>query len=155
MRAHIIHSAAIALPAFACFLFGARGLAHAAEPLRLADVVEQARQSNPQIRASRERAGALAAVPRRAAALDDPTVSYELWNAPDFRPDRADNNIIRLSQKLPFPGKRALAGTMAEDEAEAARASFSKRRRRSGLMANSQGRTFRAISRPRRGSFAR
>jgi cobalt-zinc-cadmium efflux system outer membrane protein len=122
MRAHVIRSLPGTLPALAGFLFGATGLVHAAEPLRLADVLEQARQSNPQIRAARERAAALAAVPPRVAALDDPTVSYELWNAPDsFRADRADNNIIRLSQKLPFPGKRALAGTMAEDEAEAAR----------------------------------
>ncbi len=101
---------------------GAAGLAQAAEPLRLADVLELARQNNPQIRAARERAAAASATPRRVAALDDPTLSYELWNAPDsFRPDRADNNIIRLSQKFPFPGKRALAGAMAEGDAEAAR----------------------------------
>lgn len=95
--------------------------ASAAEPLRLEDVLKQARQDNPQLQAARQRAAAAASVPTRVSALDDPTVSYEEWNAPDsFRPDRADNNIIRLSQKFPFPGKRRLAGAMAERDAEVA-----------------------------------
>jgi len=55
-------------------------------------------------------------------ALDDPTFSYEMWNAPNpVRVDRADNNILRLSQKVPFPGKRALAGEVAVREADMAR----------------------------------
>jgi cobalt-zinc-cadmium efflux system outer membrane protein len=100
---------------------GAVSLARAAEPLRLADVLDEAERKNPQIRAARERAAAMAAVPDRVAALDDPTFSYELWNAPDsFRPDEADNNIFRLSQRLPFPGKRRLAGEAATRDAEVA-----------------------------------
>lgn len=59
-------------------------------------------------------------MPTRARALDDPTFSYELWNSPDFRPDRADNNILRLGQKLPFPGKRGLAGDVAARDADVA-----------------------------------
>ena len=95
--------------------------ADALEPLRLANVIEQARQENPQLRAAQQRAKAAAAIPPRVSALDDPTVSYEEWNAPNsFRPDRADNNIVRLAQKFPFPGKRRLAGTMAEQDAEVA-----------------------------------
>ena len=59
-------------------------------------------------------------------ALDDPTFSYEVWNAPDpVRVDRADNNILRLSQKIPFPGKRALAGEVAVREADMARSESS------------------------------
>ena len=38
-----------------------------------------------------------------------------------FRMDRADNNIFRISQKLPFPGKRRLAGAVAEREADVSR----------------------------------
>lgn len=90
--------------------------------LRLADVLEQAHERNPEIRAARDRAAAAAAVPGRVRALDDPTFSYEVWNAPQpFRVDRADNNILRLSQKVPFPGKRALAGEVAGREADMAR----------------------------------
>jgi cobalt-zinc-cadmium efflux system outer membrane protein len=93
----------------------------AAVPLRLADVLEQARDRNPEIRAARARAAAAAAVPGRVRALDDPTFSYEVWNAPNpVRVDRADNNILRLSQKVPFPGKRALAGEVAMREADMA-----------------------------------
>ena len=93
----------------------------AAVPLRLADVLEQARDRNPEIRAARARAVAAAAVPGRVRALDDPTFSYEVWNAPNpVRVDRADNNILRLSQKVPFPGKRALAGEVAMREADMA-----------------------------------
>jgi outer membrane protein TolC len=93
-----------------------------AEPLRLGEVLAEARAHNPAIRAAEERARAAAAVPARVSALEDPTFSYEAWNAPDsLRFDRADNTILRLSQKVPFPGKRALAGTVAEHDAEVAR----------------------------------
>jgi outer membrane protein, heavy metal efflux system len=94
--------------------------ADAAERLRLADAIAEARARNPALAAAHARATAAAAVPTRVRALDDPTFSYELWNAPDFRPDRADNNIFRLGQKLPFPGKRALAGDVAARDADVA-----------------------------------
>lgn len=91
-------------------------------PLRLGDVIAAAEAANPTIGAARERARAAAAMPARVSAWDDPTVSWESWNFPDsFRLDHADNNIIRLSQKIPFPGKRGLAGAVAEREAEVAR----------------------------------
>ena len=93
-----------------------------AAPLRLDDVIAEAEAANPTIRGARERARAAAAMPARVSAWDDPTVSWESWNFPDsFRLDHADNNIIRLSQKIPFPGKRALAGAVAERQADVAR----------------------------------
>ncbi len=93
--------------------------AQLAEPLRLADVIAAARQANPELHAARELAKAAAAAPARVSAYDDPTFVYESWNAPgSFRVDEADNNIFRISQKIPFPGKRGLAGKMAEHEAE-------------------------------------
>ena len=89
--------------------------------LTLGDVLQAARENNPELRAASERAKAMAAMPAQAAAWDDPTFTYELWNAPDsFRPDRADNNIFRVAQKIPFPGKRGLAGEVAKHEAERA-----------------------------------
>jgi outer membrane protein TolC len=99
---------------------GATG--NAPPPLRLAAVVEEARERNPELRAARERARAAASVPERVRAYDDPVVSWEAWNFPDsFAIDRADNNIVRLSQKVPFPGKRTLAGTAAERDADVVR----------------------------------
>src|SRR5262245_50743541 len=92
------------------------------QPLRLDDVIAAAEAANPTILAARERARAAAAMPARASAWDDPTLSWESWNFPDsFRLDHADNNIIRLSQKIPFPGKRGLAGAVAEHEADVER----------------------------------
>ena len=91
-------------------------------PLRLDEVVAEAQEANPAIRAARERARAAAAMPARVSAWDDPTASWESWNFPDsFRVDHADNNIFRLSQKIPFPGKRGLAGAVAERDADVAR----------------------------------
>ncbi len=90
-----------------------------AEPLRLADVIAEAIECNPALQAARARARAAAAVPAQASAFDDPTVTWESWNAPDaFRVDRAENNYFRVAQKIPFPGKRGLAGTIATREAD-------------------------------------
>jgi len=83
------------------------------QPLRLDEVIAAAEAANPTIVAARARTRAAAAMPARVSAWDDPTVSWESWNFPDsFRLDHADNNIIRLSQKIPFPGKRGLAGAV-------------------------------------------
>ena len=89
--------------------------------LSLPDVIPEVRDHNPDIKAARDRVAAAKAKPAQVSAYDDPMVSYEAWNAPEsFRVDHADNNIFRLSQKIPFPGKRSLAGTMAERDADMA-----------------------------------
>jgi outer membrane protein TolC len=91
------------------------------ESLRLADVLEIARQANPEIRIARQRAAALRAVPAQVSSYDDPTLSWEAWDIPEsMRIDKAENNIFRVAQKIPFPGKRTLAGTVAERAADAA-----------------------------------
>lgn len=95
--------------------------ARAAEPLRLADLIAEARAHNPEIQVARARARGAAAMPVRAAAWDDPVVSWEAWNIPkSLAIGEAENNIVRLSQKIPFPGKRRLAGRAAEHDAGAA-----------------------------------
>ena len=95
--------------------------AQTSERLVLSDVIAEVRDHNPDIRAARDRVSAAKARPAQVSAYDDPMVSYEAWNAPEpFRIDHADNNIFRLSQKIPFPGKRSLAGTMAARDADVA-----------------------------------
>ncbi|MBI3784073.1 MAG: TolC family protein [Deltaproteobacteria bacterium] len=85
-------------------------------------MIEQARQHNPEIQAARHRADAAAAIPDRVSAYDDPMFAYEAFNVPEsLRLDRTDNNIFRVSQRVPFPGKRTLAGTVADHDAEAIR----------------------------------
>jgi outer membrane protein, heavy metal efflux system len=89
--------------------------------LRLADVLAQARSQNPMIAAARERAKAASFAPVQASAYDDPMIGYEAWNAPEsFNLGHANNNIVKLSQRIPFPGKRSLAGKIAERDADVA-----------------------------------
>lgn len=118
-NSHHRHAAMLAL-AVAAWAVAAAAAAQT-EPLRLADVVEMARQANPELRAVREHAAALRAVPAQVSSYDDPTLSWEGWDIPEsLRVDAAENNIFRLAQKVPWPGKRTLAGTVAEREADVA-----------------------------------
>jgi len=90
-------------------------------PLSLADVVTYARAHNPELEAARRRATAARSVPAQAAAWDDPMLAAESWNSPRAVPyDRAENNILKLSQRLPFPGKLGFKGRMAERDADVA-----------------------------------
>lgn len=92
-----------------------------AEPLRLADAIAIALRDNPTIASAGQRAEAFRSRPAQVSAFDDPTLSWEAWDIPEsLRVDAAENNIFRLSQKLPFPGKRRLAGDAATHEADAA-----------------------------------
>jgi outer membrane protein TolC len=92
------------------------------DPLRLTAVIEYARIHNPEIRAAQSRAEAAGFMPAQVRALDDPVLSHEAWNMPEsLRVDQADNNILRIAQAFPFPGKRRLAGAVAQHEADAAR----------------------------------
>jgi outer membrane protein TolC len=92
------------------------------DPLQLPAVIDYARAHNPDIRAAASRARAAAFMPAQVRALDDPTFSHETWNMPNsMRIDRADNNIFRVSQKLPFPGKRRLAAEVSERDADVSR----------------------------------
>jgi len=86
--------------------------------LSLASVLAYAREHNPSIQAARERLLAAQARPVQVSALDDPVFTYEGFNIPEnFALARTDNNILKLSQKFPFPGKRRLRGEIATHEA--------------------------------------
>ena len=117
------HESRVALLVVAALLLAGTPVCGDQPPvLRLDDAIEEAQATNPEIKAARARAAAAAYVPRQASAYDDPVFSYEAWNAPEsFDVTRADNNIPKLSQKVPFPGKRSLAGTAAERDADVAR----------------------------------
>ncbi|MCC6766327.1 MAG: TolC family protein [Deltaproteobacteria bacterium] len=110
----------VVLAAWMCLVVGgaAARAAAADPPLALDAILAEARARNPELAAVRERAAAMRQMPRQAAAWDDPTLSWEAWNTPNsFRIDRADNNIFKVSQKIPFPGKRRLAGEVAAYDA--------------------------------------
>lgn len=89
------------------------------ETLALEQVIAHAQERNPAIQVARNRLSAARQVPDQVSAYEDPTVSWEAFNAPEnFRIDRTDNNIVRLSQRIPFPGKLRLKGEIASKEAE-------------------------------------
>jgi outer membrane protein, heavy metal efflux system len=89
------------------------------EVLTLEAALAYARHHNPAIGAARSRVQAAQKVPAQASAFEDPMVTWEAWNSPgNFRIDEAENNIFRLSQKIPFPGKLRLKGEMASKDAE-------------------------------------
>src|SRR5437016_10889030 len=113
---------ATAIAALVCPLARAEELP-ASGPLPLGDVVAYARAHNPELEAARQRQAAARAVPSQAAAWDDPTLAAESWNSPRAVPyDDAENNIVKLSQRIPFPGKLGLKGRMAERDADMAAA---------------------------------
>jgi outer membrane protein, heavy metal efflux system len=89
------------------------------EVLTIEAALAYARHHNPAIGAASSRVQAAQKVPAQALAYEDPMVTWEVWNSPgNFRIDEAENNIFRLSQKIPFPGKLRLKGEMASKDAE-------------------------------------
>ena len=93
---------------------------HALDRPRLVAAVLAA---NPELDAARETWRATVAGYAPAVALPDPTVTYEV--APlSISGDVAFGQRVQIAQRMPYPGKRELAGDAAASEAEAARADY-------------------------------
>lgn len=89
------------------------------EALKLTAVLAYAQEHNPTLKTAQSRLLAAQQVPAQVSAYDDPMVMWDNWNAPEsLRLDQADNNIFRISQKIPFPGKLRLKGEIAGKAAE-------------------------------------
>jgi outer membrane protein, heavy metal efflux system len=96
-------------------------------PVRLTDLVEEARRKNPEIRAAREQAHADRLVVDSAGTLDDPMLMVELWNMPvDLSTVPV---MVNLTQAIPLGGKRAARRDEAEAMAAGAEATVSTRAR--------------------------
>ena len=95
--------------------------ADAAAPA-LSSLVAEALRNNPELRGAAKETEAANHRVRPAGALEDPMVEAGLLNVPiqPFRLNREDMTMkmLGLSQKLPFPGKRALREQVAAKEAE-------------------------------------
>jgi outer membrane protein, heavy metal efflux system len=92
------------------------------DTLKLEAVLTYAQEHNPSIRAAKERVLAAQERPAQVSALEDPMFTYEGFNIPEnFDLTHTDNNILKLSQKLPFPGKRRLRSEIAQHEAAGAK----------------------------------
>jgi len=88
----------------------------------LAALIAEALQNNPELRAAAKETEAANQRVRPAGALEDPMLEAGLLNVPiqPFRLNREDMTMkmLGLSQKLPYPGKRALREQVAAKEAE-------------------------------------
>ena len=88
----------------------------------LAALVDEALRNNPELRAAAKETEAADARVRPAGALEDPMVEAGFLNVPiqPWRLNREDMTMkmLGVSQKLPYPGKRALREEVAAKDAE-------------------------------------
>ncbi len=88
---------------------------------RLADLLDEARQNNPELKAAQETAASAEHAVSPAGALDDPMLMLQLWNVPvDFSTVPV---MATLTQPIPLGGKRAARRGEASAMAAEARAS--------------------------------
>ncbi len=112
--AYCIAAAVLALPA------------PAQEPAdtQLAALLVEAGQNNPDLQAARREASAARSRISPAGALDDPMLEAGVLNYPvesrSFKTEDMTMKMIGVTQRLPYPGKRALRRDVAEREAQAA-----------------------------------
>lgn len=95
-------------------------------PTTLAQLLTEATRQNPEILAARARATAAQARIAPAGALEDPMAEFGVVNAPlapfSLRREDMTMQMIGLSQRLPFAGKRALRRDVARGDAESSQA---------------------------------
>ena len=111
----------------------ARASAHATA---IADLITEAERSNPEIAAAYHGWQAATHVPRQAAAFPETQLSVQQFSVGSPRPFAGFSNSdfayigVGASQDLPYPGKRALRGRVAELEAGSMREDAEAVRRR-------------------------
>jgi len=96
-------------------------------PLRLADLLREAREKNPELKAATARVRATHSAVGPAGALDDPMLMVQLWNAPaDFSTVPV---MVQLSQSFPLGGKRGARADAARADAAMAGADLDQKQR--------------------------
>lgn len=92
----------------------------AADP-QLAALLSEAAQNNPDVQAARRETNAARSRISPAGALDDPMLEAGVLNYPvesrSFKTEDMTMKMIGVTQRLPYPGKRALRREVAEKEA--------------------------------------
>src|SRR5262245_6387055 len=98
----------------------------------LADLLREAEESNPAVRAAEARLEAARRVPIRTEAPPDPEVGLTYVNdgVSSFTLGESEFASLGLtwSQELPYPGKRKRAGAVAEADVDLAAAEFRRTR---------------------------
>jgi len=98
-----------------------------APPLRLADLLREARDRNPDLRAAQARVSAAHSSISPAGALDDPMLMVQLWNTPvDFSTVPV---MVQITQPIPLGGKRAARADVAHADAAISTAELAEKQR--------------------------
>jgi len=99
----------------------------------LQQLIDQALENNPEIKAMQRRFDAMRARIPQAKALDEPMLSVGyMGNITPFQVQKGDpssGRSLSISQDLPFPGKRSLRGKVASSNADAEWWAFEQTRR--------------------------
>lgn len=89
----------------------------------LREILAEASRNNPDIQVAQREIDAARNRVSPAGALDDPMLEVGVINLPaqsrSFRTEDMTMKMVGLTQRLPYPGKRALRREVAEKEAEA------------------------------------
>ena len=121
-RAAALIAAAVVAAAAATSACAQNRLTDAAAAPALGSLIAEALQNNPELRAAAKETEAANQRVRPAGALEDPMLEAGFLNLPaqSLRFNREDMTMkmLGLSQKLPYPGKRALREQVAAKDAE-------------------------------------
>jgi outer membrane protein TolC len=99
---------------------------HAAKATPLSELLSEAEQNNPQIRAAQQGTQAAKEVPAQVSALPDPMFQLQQVNVGSPRPFAGYTNSnfayvgLGASQDIPYPGKLRLKGDIARRDADIA-----------------------------------
>ena len=97
-------------------------------PKGLRDALAEAAANNPDILAARNEVEAALQRVAPAGALDDPMLEAGIIDLPtrslSFSREEMTQKMIGLTQRIPYPGKRALRETIAEREADTRRFAY-------------------------------
>jgi len=98
------------------------------ETIYLEKLIAEALQNNPEILAAKERWNAARARPSQARSLPDPQISFSQRNVGSDYTTLGKEGMSNVGgsfiQKIPFPGKLALRGQVAEKDAQREKASL-------------------------------
>jgi outer membrane protein TolC len=106
--------------------------ARLSQPLDLAAILSIALDRNPEVREAAARSRAAIEEVYKAGRLDDPMLKLETEGVPLRQPgsfNRAEDNMLGLSQAIPFPGNLSLRSEAALRDAQAMREMARERER--------------------------
>lgn len=114
---------------WAFFMVTSAGAQQDGPALKLEELIAEALENNPAIKAAQSRWQASTNKPAQVSAFPDPMLSYSRFIESVETRVGPQEHVLTLSQRVPFPGKLSLEGKMATEAASAQRYNFEAIRR--------------------------